>query len=195
MVLARPARRGPVPGWAWARLEPLVQGLEGARVSVSVLGRVLVEVAVEVQVAAAVAEVEVEVQAAVVEAVVEAAAAVRVAAVAVEWPEEERVPALRPVRGRRCVSACSRPAARLLGGVALVQGKPVPSLLRKSASGPQAPRWPEMATGRRSVWSSQRAEPLGLGVPAARLARVWAAQQRQPARAQSGPLRRLPPAL
>jgi hypothetical protein len=142
-------------------------------------------------------EVEVEVQAA---AVVEAAAAaVRVAAVAVEWPEEERVPALRPVRGRRCVSACSRPAARLLGGVALVQGKPVPSLLRKSASGPQAglqaPRWPEMATGRRSVWSSQRAEPLGLGLPAARLARVWAAQQRQSARAQSGPQRRLPPAL
>ena len=191
MVLARPARRGPVPGWAWGRLEPVVQGLGGARVSV--LGRVLVEVAVEVQAAVAVAEVEVEVQAA---AVVEAAAAaVRVAAVAVEWPEEERVPALRPVRGRRCVSACSRPAARLLGGVALVQGKPVPSPLRKSASGPQAPRWPEMATGRRSVWSSQRAEPQGLGLPAARLARVWAAQQRQSARAQSGPQRRLPPAL
>ena len=133
-----------------------------------------------------------------VEAVVEAAAEVRVAAVAVEWPEEEQVQALRPVRGRRCASACSRRAARLLGGLALVQGQPVPSRLRRSASGPQAGSqarlWPEMATGRRSVWSSWQAELLGLGLPAARPARVWAAQQRQPARAQSGPLRRLPPA-
>jgi hypothetical protein len=176
-------------------------------VSVSVLGRVLVEVAGEGQVVVVAAaaeaeeaeaeeEEEAEEEAEAEEAAEEAAveAAVRVVAVAVEWPEEEQVPALRPVWGRRCVSACSRPVARLLGGVALVQGKPVPSLLRKSASGPQAPRWPEMATGRRSVWSSQRAEPLGLGLPAARLARVWAAQQRQSARAQSGPQRRLPPA-
>ena len=65
MVLARPARRGPVPGWAWARLEPLVQGLGLGGARLSVLGRVRVEVAGEGQVVAlAVPAAEVEEEAA-----------------------------------------------------------------------------------------------------------------------------------
>ncbi len=65
MALARPARRGPVPGWAWGRLELLGQGLGLGGARLSVLGRVRVEVAGEGQVVAlAVPAAEVEEEAA-----------------------------------------------------------------------------------------------------------------------------------